>query len=1488
MPDETSPYSTAPEPDSSAGLPATDAETRTWAGPRPSPQPAPAPPTVPGYEVLGPLGRGGMGVVYEARQVRANRLVALKMVLGGGLASESERARFRAEAKAIAGLDHPNIVKVFDVGEHDGHDYFALELCPGGSLAGRLDGTPLPPREAAELAEKLARAVAAAHAAGIVHRDLKPGNVLLGSGGEPKVTDFGLAKRLDDDSGQTRTGAVMGTPSYMAPEQAFGDTRGIGPAVDVYALGAILYEMLTGRPPFKGATTHATLEQVRHWEPVPVRALNPQAPRDLETICLKCLQKEPRKRYASAVDLAADLRAYLDGRPIAARPVGNLERAWKWARRRPAVAGLSAALVAVVVAGFALVLSAYAGERRSRTAAESAENAAKAREKEAKENAQAEADAREEADYQSLVAQLLAETAEYQRGEAERHQGVAEERAERLAIALLRAETAAYAALIAQAWQLIATSPGSALTPLSACRWDLRGWEHGYLARVATGSRLTLGHPQDVLALAVGPDGKTLATGGRDGTVRVWSAEDGRLLHSFPVKPMATAAAYSPDGNFLATGGGKLTEARNPGEVSLWDLRTGRKVASRREPQGMGLVNALAFAPDGKRLAVALNGLPPLPAQPQAAGTPGDVRVWEVVPERGERAFRPLFSLKGHAGAVFGVAFNPDGKTIITAGGTPGFGIVGGGPPPPTMKRSGEVKFWDAEAGKEVESVPVPEGPVYAVAFTRDGKQLATGGADGVVRVWDAGARKVVRTLKHIGPVLDVGFDPDGGRVAGAGGATIIWDLKTGREVETLRTGGPQRRVAFFPNGHDIASASGTYPFLRDGSFIFGSAKVWDLRTTGEVRSVTPPGGPVFALAFHPEGKEVAVGCEDGAVRILDAETGAVLRVLPDNGGPVRGVAYGPGGRTLVASAGKVVRLWDAEAGRELRVFRGHEGDIFAVAFDRDGKQVAALGLKLVTERLPGTQRDYTAYTGELKLWDAATGEVRWSAVGKIDLTGRGTSIPLSGLAFSPDGRQLLGALGDENARLWDAATGKEVRLLRGHTAAVGGVAWSPDGKQFATVGLDRTVGLWDARSGEERFILARPGGGSSGIAAAVAFSPKGDRVAASNAEGIGGRLWVWDAATGQELLALKVPGQSVRAVAFSPDGRRLACVRDDGRLSFWDAGPPFPRAIDVRRLLPLLGEALSPDGGLLVTAQGWGPARPDSPCEATVWDLRSGQPAYRLPGRAYGGMAVAFSPDGRWIAYTVGGGRAADGTLQPGEIRLVAADSGKEVGSLRHFRGFPSTLAFSPDGKYVAAGCGSWDRVGAVQGGSLIVWEVESGREVMNLSLADGWPVGLAFAPDGRQLAAAVRHSFSHPRDRSVRVWEVADGRQRWKVPDPTAPGVAFSPDGKYVACGGDAVRVLDAATGKDAYPVEAAGPVGGVIFSPDGKFLVGLGEEGVFRWEAGTGKRAEPGSVGPGGGSCLAFGPDGRPACVVSGAVVWEAAKDGIPPRPAAPKEP
>jgi hypothetical protein len=449
-------------------------------------------PAVPGYEILGLLGRGGMGVVYQARDLRLRRTVALKMLLDGAHAGAQDLERFRAEAEAQARLRHPNIVQIYEVGEAQGRPYFALEFVEGGSLARKLAGKPQPPAAAAQLIETLARAVHHAHQQGVVHRDLKPLNALLTADGTPKITDFGLAKRLEGGGGQTRSGLVLGTPSYMAPEQAAGQTKRIGPATDVYALGVVLYEALTGRPPFLAETTLQTVLQVQAQEPVPPRRLQPKVPRDLETVCLKCLQKEPARRYASAEALAEDLRRFRAGEPIQARPVGPVERLGRWCRRNPALAaagGLAAtALVAVTVLSLLFALH-------------------KARAQE-----QAAADLRK--------SQLLSAEKTFGQGTLLCKQG-------EVALGML--------------WfaRGLEEAPPGSDDLQRLLRANLAGWR-----RQLYPMRGCLEHPDRVFAVAVSPDGRTLATGCGN-TARLW--QDGEASRTLAHEDQVRAVAFSPD-----------------------------------------------------------------------------------------------------------------------------------------------------------------------------------------------------------------------------------------------------------------------------------------------------------------------------------------------------------------------------------------------------------------------------------------------------------------------------------------------------------------------------------------------------------------------------------------------------------------------------------------------------------------------------------------------------------------------------------------------------------------------------------------------------------------------------------------------------------------------------------------------------------------------------------------------------------------------------
>jgi hypothetical protein len=684
----------------------------------PRPPAAPEFPDVPGYQILGRLGEGGTGVVYRARHLRLNRLVALKM-LRTGHGSATEEQRFRAEAEALARLQHPNIVQIFDVGDFQGRPYCALEFVGGGSLDLRLRDAALAPAAAARLVADLARVVQAVHGLGLIHRDLKPANILLTANGVPKIADFGLAKFLDDPSrAATHLGNVLGTPNYMAPEQAAGLGVRATTAMDIYGLGAILYECLTGRPPFQAATLAETLGQVRTQEPEPIRHVQPGVPRDLEAICLKCMRKEPRHRYSSAQALADDLQHFLDGKPTHARPATTTIQAWRWARRHLVLAGLGALLIATVLA-----LAHVFAER------------------------------------DDLRVQLEVEREQHEQAEMMAYPY-------RIAAACRAMEAKDF--VLAAEW-------------LKGCPPDSRLWEHRYLSRQVgadwpSGDRTLKGHQGQVDAVAFSPNGLRLASAGTDSSLLIWDLATGRELrklnrheagvHDVCFSPdgrrLASAsydrtvriwdietgeeravfrghtaevyrACFSPDGRRLVSTSedgtariwdpenvtgecvtirqdkkwfvgvnfspdGRLIATNGPGDsVCLWDSTSGALV--RTIPGAGTAVNHLRFSPDGAQLVA-------------AAGEP-DIQVFDVA--NGRR----LLSLEGHASEVYAIRFTSDGRRLVSA------------------SEDGTMRLWDARTGVALVKFRAHGRRVHGVAVSPDGHWLATCGEDGVVRLWD-------------------------------------------------------------------------------------------------------------------------------------------------------------------------------------------------------------------------------------------------------------------------------------------------------------------------------------------------------------------------------------------------------------------------------------------------------------------------------------------------------------------------------------------------------------------------------------------------------------------------------------------------------------------------------------------------------------------------------------------------------------------------------
>jgi WD40 repeat protein/serine/threonine protein kinase len=1107
---------------------------------RPSPTP---PPDIPGYIILDELGRGGMGVVFRASQVRLNRLVALKMIRAGAHAEADQLARFRAEAEAVARVQHPSIVQIYEVGEHEGLPFLSLELVDGHSLAERLGGTPQSPLQAAHLLEVVARAIDTVHQAGIVHRDLKPANILLAHAGckppettngaadthltldepaaplpldqyLPKITDFGLAKQLKAPHSQTASGAVIGTPAYMAPEQAYGKSRvrPVGPPADIYALGAILYEMLTGSPPFRGEQLLDILDQIWSREPVPPTRLQPKVPRDLETICLKCLEKDPRKRYASAAALADDLRCFLDGKPITARPVGLAERGWRWCRRNPWVAAWIAAFVISLLVGSGMSLS-FALEANTRaeeamqSAKEKASETRKVEEKAANER-KAKAELQKTAeDLQKTLnrLKLAAENEARARLESEqRNQQIL--RQKRIYNHLF------YASILKDAqtdWEdaninnLLALLDD--LRPEHTSGEDLRGFEWFYWWQLCHADRFTLyAHSGGVTALAFSPNGDRLAsagskvgeppTGTKASEIKVWNTATGQLLLTFKKHTAEiTALAFSPDGKYLAS-------ASHDGTVKVWEAANGA-VLHTLEDHGGG-ATAVVFSPDGGRLASASHG----------GGKNGEIHLWDL------RNGQKLRSFKEHKGAITSIAFRPNSKHLASAS---------------SAGADSTVCLWDTDTGATLLTIPGP-GAFLAVAFSSNGKRLAIGAADRTISLWDPNVPRRLVTLEgHADRVTSLAFHPNGKQLVSASEdrTVIVWDPEQRQRLLTLK--GHRRgitAVLFSTDGRRLTSASAD-----------GTVRVWDAKTSPEALILEDLRDPVARVAFSPDGRWLATAGSGvtrngaaipGFIKIWNAATGKLERTLDGHELGVTGLVFSPDGKRLASSSlDKTVKVWDPRVERALLTFDKHPAAVWALAFSPDGQVLATASSDLKKQ-------------GEIKFWNVSTG-----LPAREDL--RGHANPVSSLAFSGDGKLLASGSFDGTVLIWDLDSRRKPYLLTECPGEVRELAFSPlgDGKYHLAIACkDQTLRVWDVRSRQEVLALKR----HSKPLTSVVFSPNGKRLV-SGAEDR--TVKVWDAVTGREVLTLRGHTDSVMGVALSATDLYLASTAKDGTVRIWGAG---------------------------------------------------------------------------------------------------------------------------------------------------------------------------------------------------------------------------------------------------------------------------------------------------------------------------------------------
>ena len=983
-----------------------------------------------GYQLLEEIGRGGMGVVFRAVQLSLNREVALKMILSGEFAGPRELARFQSEAEACARLHHPNIVQVFEVGAHNRCPFLSMELIQGGSLEDRLRSSVPQPREATILLGTIARAVGFAHRNGVLHRDLKPSNVLLTVDGQPKVADFGLAKRFSGEGAATlQSAAMVGTPSHMAPETIELGASSNGPASDVYSLGVILYEMLTGRLPFVAQSPLELLKCIANQDPPSPSLLREGIPKDLETICLKCLEKNPAQRYRSADELADDLLNFQQGLPIQARPTTRVERLLKWTKRKPLLATFILMLMFSLTAVSMLWWAASAREVEARQKALDAEQQRTLAEKERARS--------ERSLYFRRIGQAQGERNINMIGRAQR---LLEECPSAMRHfewnyldSLCNAELMILRGHRETVWSL-AVSPDESLIATGSGEWGFASPGEIILWDAHNGKLLKRieAHDGPIMGLGFSPDGKYLAScsigweSAPAEPVKIWSTE-GDLVHTLPTPARnAYSVRYSLDGKWLAIGSSKRVQLWNvegfsqvtyleghkdsifdiafspsskqlasvgrDGTARVYDIDSGMQT---QLFSGLKDLRCVSFSPDGRRLAFTNYG--------------GDLRVWDTSdpPDKIQKYSYPF-------SAISNIEFSPEGRRIALAG------------------KDGAALIVDSITGRVLKRYYAHDGTVRGIAFADRGRKLVTIGIEGLVKLWDARSDFNESTIDvskfaKCGTFGSITITPDGDRALlpngfnrgwhGVGEKTLlVFDLTNRKLLHTLRGHkGWLLDAAVSRDGNTYASSSAD-----------GTVRIWS--RSGESLAVLnhPADTKIHSIQFGRDPNTLVSGASDGVVRIWDIQEKIVTREFYGHEGPILCIAIdADDGRIASGGADKGIRLWDYESGRCLHQLQQHTDEVRSLEFDRSGKRLASAG------------KD-----AQVVLWNAESGSVLHTL--------KGHSRPVASVVFSPDGNRLATSHSDWMVRLWDVESGEEALAIHLEGPAHG-LAFDPTGEKLYT-----------------------------------------------------------------------------------------------------------------------------------------------------------------------------------------------------------------------------------------------------------------------------------------------------------------------------------------------------------------------------------------------------------------------------------------------------